>query len=317
MGLSDLDSSQANGPAAPLSGGTGSANSNSNSEVGAPAAGDGSSVVIIGLDPADAASLANLPPGNRWGDFSIAPGGGQPGSAGGRASGSTNTGAGGSGPGGDHSVGVGPGEAGGGGGKAGSNGALSIAGGEGNGAGAGMLDPSSIVREMVFAVPSTVTLRKNALIVSAGPMGGGGLDAYGALHCGKIYTVFLAMPGKGWTLQFCQSGAPAKAQAQAYSSVVHLEQGILPPDAETRFDFKRLPVPFEKKNKMIVLKGVIKEDGTVDDLKIYQSIVPAMDDAARQAFSRWKFKPALRDGKPVAVDILVGVPPELPTAHAQ
>jgi TonB family protein len=61
-----------------------------------------------------------------------------------------------------------------------------------------------------------------------------------------------------------------------------------------------------------VLKGVIKEDGTVDGLTIYQSIVPAMDEAARQAFSRWKFKPALREGKPVAVDILVGAPPELP-----
>jgi outer membrane biosynthesis protein TonB len=35
-----------------------------------------------------------------------------------------------------------------------------------------------------------------------------------------------------------------------------------------------------------------------------------MDDAARVAFSKWKFKPALKDGKAVAVDVLVGVPTE-------
>jgi hypothetical protein len=317
MNLSDFGTSQTNGPSAPVSTGTGISDSNANtSETGAPAAGDGSGVVIIGVDPSDEASLANLPAGNRWGDFSIAPGGGQPGSAGGKTGGSTIAGAGTSGSGGDRSVGVGPSDSGGGGGKAGPNGTLSITGSPG-GTGEAMLDPS-IVRDMVFAVPSTLTLRRNALIVSAGPMGGGGLDAYGALHCGKIYTVFLSMPGKGWTLQFCQSGnAAGKPPVQAHSSVVHLEQGLLPPDVESRFDFKRLPVPFEKKNKLIVLKGVIKEDGTVDDLKIYQSIVPEMDEAARVAFSRWKFKPALKEGKPVAVDILVGIPPEALAGRSQ
>jgi TonB family protein len=180
-----------------------------------------------------------------------------------------------------------------------------------------MLDPT-IIRDMVYAVPSTVLLRKNALVVSAGPMGGGGLDAYGALHCGKIYTVFLAMPRKSWALQFCQSRASAAPPAaQNRSAVIHLEAGLLPPDVETRFDFRRLPVPFEKKNKPIVLKGVIKEDGTVDGLEIYQSIVPEMDEAARVAFSRWKFKPAMREGKAVTVDILVGIPAESPVTNPQ
>ncbi len=194
--------------------------------------------------------------------------------------------------------------------------AVSITGATG-GKGESMLD-ATILRDMVYAVPSTLVLRKNALVVSAGPMGGGGLDAYGALHCGKIYTVFIAMPGKSWTLQFCQSGgSPARQEAQSRSSVIHLEQGLLPPDVELRFDFKRLPVPFEKKNKPIVLKGVIKDDGTVDDLKVYQSIVPQMDEAARVAFSHFKFKPAMKEGKPVAVDILVGIPTEASATRSQ
>jgi hypothetical protein len=149
-------------------------------------------------------------------------------------------------------------------------------------------------------------LRKNMLVVSAGPMGGGGLNVYGALRCGKIYTVFLAMPGKPWTLQFCQAGATP--EAQNHSAVVHMESGIIQPDATARFDFRRLPVPFEKRNKPIVLKGVIQDDGSVADLKVFQGIVPGMDEAARVAFSHWTFKPAMREGKNIAVDVLVGIP---------
>jgi outer membrane biosynthesis protein TonB len=36
-----------------------------------------------------------------------------------------------------------------------------------------------------------------------------------------------------------------------------------------------------------------------------------MDEAARLAFSRWKFKPAMRAGKPVAIELLVGIPPAI------
>jgi TonB family protein len=326
VNLGDAAISQSNGPARPaevLAVGEISTDGKaaSPSKSGAPAAGDGSGLVVIGLDPDQAAALRNLPPGNRWGDFSIAPGGGRPGSPGGTATGSINAGSGGAGTNaaGDNSTGVGAGNSGGGGGKTGTSGTLSIAGDVG-GRGEAMLDPT-IVRDMVFPVPASMVLRRNALIVSAGPIGGGGLDVYGALHCGKIYTVFLPMPGKSWTLQFCQSGAapkPAAAAIQGRSAVVHLENGLIPPDAESRFDFRRLPVPFEKKNKPIVLKGTIKEDGTVDGIQVYQSIVPEMDEAARVAFSRWKFKPAMREGKPVAVDILVGVPTEpSPSARPQ
>ena len=92
--------------------------------------------------------------------------------------------------------------------------------------------------------------------------------------------------------------------------MVRMETGVVPPDVQARFDFKRQAVPFEKKNKPIVLKGVITDDGSVSELKVYQGVLQGMDDAARVAFSKWKFKPALKDGKAVAVDVLVGVPTE-------
>lgn len=281
---------------------------------GVPQGTEGNALVVISSDPSGAVSQLNLPAGNRWGDFAMTSTGNQPGPPEGSSEapgGGVNSG---NGRGGDASTAVGVGAAGGGGVKEGSSDALSVGGSKGGSGEPGSLDPS-IVASMIYPVPAVALPRRNALVVSAGPMGGGGLNVYGALHCGKIYTVFFPMPGKAWTLQYCSSGAhESKPVVAERSSVIHLEQALVPPDAEAKFDFRRLPVPLEKKLKMIVLKGAITEDGTISNLQIYQSIVPQMDEAARAAFGRWKFKPALRGGKPVAVEILVGIPPEIPTS---
>jgi outer membrane biosynthesis protein TonB len=128
------------------------------------------------------------------------------------------------------------------------------------------------------------------------------------------------MPGKNWTLQYCEhqetsagtatnsSAAPVKQSSP--TTAIALPAPLVPPDPESRFDFRRLQIPKDKHGKMIVLKGALKEDGTVDALQVYQGVAPEMDEAARLAFSRWKFKPAMRAAKPIALDILVGITPE-------
>ena len=216
--------------------------------------------------------------------------------------------------GGDGSTGVGPGEGGGGGGKLAPAGAISVNGAEGsNGSESGELLGKEFAAAMVYPVPSSIRLRKNSLVVAVGPMGGGGLGNYGALRCGKIYSIFLTMPGKNWAMEYCvKSDATQQRTADARSGVIHLERELVPPDAEAKFDFRRLPLPPEKAHKMIVLKGTLRGDGSVENIELYQGILPQMDEAARIAFSQWKFKPALRDGKPVPVEILVGIPTEDP-----
>jgi len=67
------------------------------------------------------------------------------------------------------------------------------------------------------------------------------------------------------------------------------------------------------RKEMIILQGVIREDGTVGDLKVFKGLIGAADQAALTAFSRWKFRPAQRSNKPIAVEILVGIPVLLPT----
>jgi hypothetical protein len=194
---------------------------------------------------------------------------------------------------------------------------VSISGNGGNEAPGAL--PSALIAAMVYPVPSAILakLRRNSLVVSAGPIGGGGLGVYRALNCGKIYTVFLPMPGKNWTMQYCQkTDTPTGTPPEKRSTVIHMESPLVPPepDADSRFDFQRMPVPPEKGSKLIVLKGVLLADGSVVDLQIFQGVVPTMDEAARLAFSKWKFKPPMRDGKPITVDILVGIPPVVPTA---
>lgn len=279
-------------------------------------AGDGRAILAIGIDPSGANSRVVLPPGNRWGDFSIAPGSGESGAPGGRPNGAAGGGgSGGNGRAGDESVGLGPGKEGGGGGKDGLPGSLSIKGTGTSMGGVPMLD-SRIESKMIYPVALTSPkFRKNQMIVSAGPMGGGGLSVYGALPCSKIYTIFLPMNNSNWTMQYCQkSGSSSNSpKADPSSTVIRLETGLVPPDPdlESRFDFKRLSVPPGKARQLIVLKGTLREDGTVDDLQVYQGLVPQMDEAARLAFSHWRFKPAMREGKPVAIELLVGIPPEI------
>jgi len=266
----------------------------------------GSGVVVISTDPGEASDMVALPTGNRWADFSISPAGSMAGSPGGASRHTPSVGTGG-GAGGDSSTGIGKGESGGGGGSSGEPGSLSVSG-TGGDAAAGTLGPG-VPLSMVYPVVANLFPRRNSLVVSAGPLGGGGLNIYGALKCVKIYTVFLQMPGKAWTLQYCVSDATKENRpSQTSSAIVHIEQGVTAPDAESRFDFKRLPLPQDKVHKLIVLRGSLREDGAVENLQIHQGLLPMMDEAARLAFSQWKFKPATRGGKAIAVDILVGIP---------
>jgi hypothetical protein len=157
--------------------------------------------------------------------------------------------------------------------------------------------------------------RRPAMVVTAGPTGGGGLQVYGVLKGGKIYTIYLPMPGKRWILQYCAHENSATSQDRVPTRVeISLDPGIVPPSVVEQFDF-RLPSVSESaanRNEIIILQGVIREDGSVGELKVYKGLLGTLDRAAVDAFSRWKFRPALRSNKPIAVEILLGIPVILP-----
>lgn len=269
---------------------------------------DAAELVIVGVDPSNASELA-LPAGNRWGDFAIAP----PAPGSGAGSGSNATGA---------SKGAASGNGGGDRhGSAGRNGesdrgdaaiaSTIAAGGSGNGAAGGLL--TQLAPDVVYPVVQPLTgIRKNTMVIAAGPTGGGGLRVYHALSCASIYSIFLPMPGKNWSLQYCEVSSGNKSErTDTRPSAIHLDKPLLPPDVELdqRFDFKRTPLPEPKTDHLIILKGIIATDGTVQGLEVYQGVSVELDKAALAAFSQWHFRPAMRDGRAVAVQILVGIPP--------
>jgi hypothetical protein len=272
-------------------------------------------IVVISVDPGTFSQLASLAQGNRYGALAIAPSKEGLGSPGGSSNGTGVGGSGGPGKGGDGSSGVGPGHSGGGnGGPEGAERAtFSAVGGAGT---SGGVDAhkllGSVLPATVYAVTSNVKLRRPPMVVSTGPMGGGGLDVYGALPCGKVYTIFLPMPGKNWVLEYCAHGAGAAIPEQTNSGAIHMEVGLIPPSADQQFDFRRLALPEKDADKLIVLKGLIDKDGSISDVRVFQGVQPEMDAEAALAFSNWKFKPAMRASLPISVDVLVGIPARVP-----
>jgi TonB family protein len=58
-----------------------------------------------------------------------------------------------------------------------------------------------------------------------------------------------------------------------------------------------------KINGVILLAMIVTAEGTVRDVKVTKSLDEDLDRQAVTAVSTWKFKPATKDGKPVAVHL--------------
>lgn len=283
------------------------------------AAPSGKGLLVLGANPSPPSDLMSLPPGNRYGEFSVSLLGAKAGVP--------------SGPGGSTMGGGGTASvkaAGKGGGRGMGSGNMAVSGdvgGEGSGSsgvaafgptsgGAGDAEgvlPPWMVSSLVYPVKTGVKLPAINLIVTAGPIGGGGLGMFGVLSCPAIYTIYLPMPGKPWVLQYCQHNSQPAVAPAVNGGEVRLGTGIAPPQPESEFDFHRPPVEQFKRDKMIVLRGLLGKDGHVRSLNIFQGVSPMADQAALAAFGAWKFRPASDEhGNPVAVDLLVGIPATVP-----
>ena len=282
-------------------------------------------LLSLSVEPAVSAGTVALPLGNREGAFSVSPAGGKEGSPGGVPNGDAlGGGSGGKGPAGDASTGLGPGNTGGGGGNQGEPGEASATGTTGPSDNVSISgSPNSNSDDVLSAFFAATTVypvappppRRPMMVVTTGPVGGGGLEVYRVLKGGKIYTIYLPMPGKNWILQYCAHEGSAGDLNQQHPSVeFKVESPIVPPAALEQFDFHRPPVAESEacRKEMIILQGVIREDGSVGDLKVFKGLIGAADQAALTAFGRWKFRPAQRSNKPIAVEILVGIPVLLP-----
>jgi len=64
----------------------------------------------------------------------------------------------------------------------------------------------------------------------------------------------------------------------------------------------------DKVEGKVTLYAVIRTDGTVDEIRVLDSLDSRLDATAMRALSRWHFQPATKNGEPVALEAVVEVP---------
>jgi len=61
----------------------------------------------------------------------------------------------------------------------------------------------------------------------------------------------------------------------------------------------------------VLLYAVIRRDGGIGEAKVMRGIDERLDQSALDAIRKWQFKPASRDGEPIAVEALFSIPFQL------
>ena len=84
---------------------------------------------------------------------------------------------------------------------------------------------------------------------------------------------------------------------------------ITPPSANRKVDPKYLRVAIDERIQGTVrLAAIIRSDGTVGSVELLKGIDDRLDQTAEAALAKWQFTPAMRDGNPIDVDIVVEIP---------
>ena len=71
----------------------------------------------------------------------------------------------------------------------------------------------------------------------------------------------------------------------------------------------RYPIGARRANVQgpVVIRGIVRRDGTIDNLEIIKDLPYGLGDEARRAVSRWRFRPATYRGEPIDVYYTVTV----------
>jgi TonB family protein len=118
----------------------------------------------------------------------------------------------------------------------------------------------------------------------------------------RFYEMALNMPNLNsstgsWVIRFAELDAGRK------------EGELLAPVATEKSD-PGYPLELIRANVhgMVTLYAVIRADGKVGDIRVLNSPDERLDSFAAKALARWKFVPAVRAGKPVALEAVVVIP---------
>jgi TonB family protein len=157
------------------------------------------------------------------------------------------------------------------------------------------------------------------MTVSSTAASGGGLRDYGIFHNESVFTVYVEMThsptrAPSWILQYAQLRPSAPDGTPAAGSI-RLGDHVVAPYPVTK-ENPEFPNDLVARNlgKLVVVYGEINVKGKVENTRIVHSPNPLLNRPALDALKKWEFRPAVSNGRPVPVKILVGIPLSLPPA---
>ncbi|HWR16358.1 MAG TPA: TonB family protein [Terriglobales bacterium] len=125
----------------------------------------------------------------------------------------------------------------------------------------------------------------------------------------KVYTLALNMPnltssGGSWIIRFAELGQERSGAA------------ISAPVAMTKVD-PAYPAELMRDGVegTVILYAVIHKDGTVGDVRVIKGVQEKLNESARLALTRWKFRPGTKNGEAVELEAVVQIPFKAPRFH--
>ncbi len=120
----------------------------------------------------------------------------------------------------------------------------------------------------------------------------------------KSYSMVLNMPnlnsaGGSWVIRF----------AELKESIAAAQGNLVAPEPTNKVD-PGYPLELMRENVKgtVTLYAVIHSDGSVGDVRVLNSPDDRLDAFARAALARWHFRPAMKNGVPVALEAVVNIP---------
>jgi len=260
-------------------------------------------LISLGIHPAAVREPMEIPNGNRRGTFAATPAG-KTGAAGTpEVSANTNSGSGSTSAPGKNagvptglSVGAAPG----------APNASTVAGqGQGNGGGSSPSQNSDSSRLTADATPPHVTPTPNPSAPEVSEAKATDVDRW-IFGDRKFYAMTLNMPnlnsaGGSWVIRFAELGNATKAN--------EVKGELTAPVATQKVD-PAYPLELMNRNVhgTVTLYAIIRNDGSVTDVRVLRGVDDRLDQYARAALAHWRFHPATKNGSPIDLEAVVMIP---------
>lgn len=139
-------------------------------------------------------------------------------------------------------------------------------------------------------------------------------EAVGVLTGNPVYTVYVDVPDapRKWILQFCVP--QSKGGVEFAGEIVRVlgRKSVDPPYAHRREPLELEFIPtlerLARLPQRVVAYATVDQEGNLHNVRMISGADPKTDSQILASLRSWEFTPAFRDGEPVEVEALFGIP---------